>query len=75
VSRVPCIELKRRCRELSAEHATEVADIVADLIVNFIKVRTGHSSSAQPKVRSETRQASGSGVGDGSARNPKGGTR
>jgi len=40
--------LKRHCRELTAEHATEVADIVADLIVNFIEGRTGHSSSAQP---------------------------
>lgn|GEM_PF-5367474 len=48
MSRVPCIELKRHCRELTAEHATEVADIVADLIVNFIEGRTGHSSSAQP---------------------------
>ncbi|MBW7905496.1 MAG: hypothetical protein LC135_03285 [Phycisphaerae bacterium] len=75
MSRVPCIELKRHCREFSAEHATEVADIVANLIVNFIKARTGYSSCAEPKVRSETTQASGPGVGDGSAGNPTGGTR
>lgn len=75
MSTTPHIELKRHYRELPAEHATEVADIVADLIVNFIKARTGHSSSAQPKVRSETRQASGPGVAGGSAGNLMGRTR
>lgn len=75
MSRVPYMELKRHCRELSAEHATEVADIVADLIVNFIKARTGHSRSAQSQLRSETRQASGPGVAGGSAGNLMGRTR
>lgn len=75
MSRVPCIELKRHYRELSAEHATEVTDTVADLIVNFIKARTGHGSSPQPRFRSETTQAGGAGVAGGSAGDPIGRTR
>lgn len=71
----PSIELKRHCRELPAEHATEVVEAVADLIVNFIKARRGRSRFAQPQVCSETTQAGGAGVAGGSAGNPKGGTR
>jgi serine kinase of HPr protein (carbohydrate metabolism regulator) len=57
--------LKRHCRELPAEHATEIADIVADLIVNFIKARSGHNTSDQPQARLETTQT-------GCAREPVG---
>jgi len=51
VSRVPAIELKRHYRELSAEHATEVAETVADVIVNFIKARSCHNASARRQAR------------------------
>lgn len=51
MSRVPAIELKRHCRELSAEHVTEIADIVADLILNFIKARSGHNPAGRRQAR------------------------
>lgn len=58
----PAIELKRHYRELPAEHATEVAETVADLIVNFIKSRSGHNTSDRPQSRPETAPASCAGV-------------
>lgn len=38
----PPIELKRHCRELSKEERDGVVDVVADLIVNFLKTRSGN---------------------------------
>lgn len=71
MSRVSCIELKRHCRELTAEHATEVAEIVADLIVNFIKARSGHDTPGRRQARPEampTSRADVSAGSDGDAR-------
>ena len=55
---VPAIELQRHYRELPAEHATEVAETVADLIVNFIKARSGQTTANGPPAHPETTQTS-----------------
>jgi hypothetical protein len=41
VTSAPPIELKRHCRELSREETDGVVDVVADLIVSFLKSRSG----------------------------------
>lgn len=71
---VPAIELKRHYRELPAEHATEVTETVADLIVNFIKARAGHNTSDHP-ARLETTQTGCAGVPIGSAGDARARTR
>ena len=57
---VPPIELKRHCRELSTEEMDGVVDVVADLIVNFLKTRSGNVTpmhEAQPGTVGNGRQA------------------
>jgi hypothetical protein len=54
--------LKRHCRELSAEHATEVVETVADLFVNFIKSRSGYNATNQAQARCATTPTNGTGV-------------
>lgn len=36
----PPVELKRHYRQLSPKEADSVVDVVADLIVNFLKIRS-----------------------------------
>ena len=45
----PTIELKRRFHTLSEKETDEVVDVVADLIVNFLKGKRdpGHSGSCR----------------------------
>ncbi len=56
---VPSIELKRHYRELPAEDETEVVETIADLIVNFIKARSGHDTPDQPQARHDAEEQSG----------------
>ncbi|MBI2192063.1 MAG: hypothetical protein HYU36_08770 [Planctomycetes bacterium] len=43
----PPIELKRHFHTLSEKETDEVVDVVADLIVNFLKAKRGPEQSAR----------------------------
>lgn len=58
----PPIELKRHFHTLSEKETDEVVDVVADLIVNFLKGKRGSEQSAKrgqerPHERSDAQQS------------------